>query len=92
LTVSARLIYRAWPDARPQDATEVDRRTLAFVAASLRARPTPLSMTRPRLPGLSPRRPLVVDSDRDKRWMKAAAAETTGWRMYVAALPLARWP
>lgn len=43
------------------------------------------------LPRLSPRRPLrVVDFlIHDKRWMKAFAAETTGWLMYVAALRLA---
>ena len=43
------------------------------------------------LPRLSPRRPLrVVDFlIHDKRWMKAFAAETSGWLMYVAALRLA---
>ncbi|MDR2988809.1 MAG: hypothetical protein LBV34_28635 [Nocardiopsaceae bacterium] len=43
------------------------------------------------LPRLSPRRPLrTVDFlIHDKPWMKAFAAETTGWLMYVAALRLA---
>jgi drug/metabolite transporter (DMT)-like permease len=43
------------------------------------------------LPRLSPRRPLrVVDFlIHDRRWMKAFAAETAGWLMYVAALRLA---
>src|SRR5215468_5815953 len=43
------------------------------------------------LPRLSPRRPLrTVDFlIHDRRWMKAFAAETTGWLMYVAALRLA---
>ena len=43
------------------------------------------------LPRLSPRRPLrTVDFlIHDRRWMKAFAAETTGWLTYVAALRLA---
>ncbi len=43
------------------------------------------------LPRLSPRRPLrVVDFlIHDQRWLKAFAAETAGWLMYVAALRLA---
>ena len=43
------------------------------------------------LPRLSPRRPLrVVDFlIHDRRWLKAFAAETAGWLMYVAALRLA---
>jgi hypothetical protein len=43
------------------------------------------------LPRLSPRRPLrTVDFlIHDRRWMKAFAAETSGWLLYVAALRLA---
>jgi hypothetical protein len=43
------------------------------------------------LPRLSPRRPLrTVDLlIHDRRWMKAFAAETSGWLLYVAALRLA---
>jgi hypothetical protein len=43
------------------------------------------------LPPLSPRRPLQSARHliHDRRWMKAFAAETTGWLMYVAALALA---
>jgi drug/metabolite transporter (DMT)-like permease len=43
------------------------------------------------LPPLSPRRPFRAAEFllRDRRWLKAFAAETAGWLMYVAALRLA---
>ena len=43
------------------------------------------------LPPLSPRRPFRSADFllRDRRWLKAFAAETAGWLMYVAALRLA---
>ena len=43
------------------------------------------------MPPLSPRRPLRSARSlvRDRRWMLAFAAESAGWLVYVAALPLA---
>jgi hypothetical protein len=87
------MIYSAWPDASvrrmPQEWIGLG---LAFVAAVVTNTAYSLEHdAAAALPRLSPRRPLrVVDFlIHDKRWMKAFAAETTGWLMYVAALRLA---
>src|SRR5215470_3914843 len=87
------MIYSAWPDANVRRMPlEWIGLGLAFVAAVVTNTAYSLEHdAAAALPRLSPRRPLrVVDFlIHDRRWMKAFAAETAGWLLYVAALRLA---